>query len=352
MSKNKIAVLFAVLAAALYAINVPLSKILLDYVEPAMMAAFLYLGAGIGLIMYSFVCKITGKKSIKELLTIKELPYTIAMVVLDIAAPILLMYGILNTTSANVSLLNNFEIVATSLIALVFFKEIISRRLWFAIILVTVASIILGYEGTDSFIFNRGSLLVLGACICWGMENNCTKMLSSKSSVEIVTIKGCFSGLGSLIIAFIAGESLPEVKWIFVVLVLGFVAYGLSINFYILAQKELGAAKTSAFYSISPFLGVAFGLLLLGERPDIKFYAALFIMVISAILMVKDTVTLQHIHSHIHTHTHEHRHGDIVHSHEHSHVHSHFHIHEGNEDIHSHKHNDLTNHSHSHSMEI
>lgn len=352
MSKNKIAVLFAVLAAALYAINVPLSKILLDYVEPAMMAAFLYLGAGIGLIMYSFVCKITGKKSIKELLTIKELPYTIAMVVLDIAAPILLMYGILNTTSANVSLLNNFEIVATSLIALVFFKEIISRRLWFAIILVTVASIILGYEGTDSFIFNRGSLLVLGACICWGMENNCTKMLSSKSSVEIVTIKGCFSGLGSLIIAFIAGENLPEVKWIFVVLVLGFVAYGLSINFYILAQKELGAAKTSAFYSISPFLGVAFGLLLLGERPDIKFYAALFIMVISAILMVKDTVTLQHIHSHIHTHTHEHRHGDIVHSHEHSHVHSHFHIHEGNEDIHSHKHNDLTNHSHSHSMEI
>ena len=352
MSKNKIAVLFAVLAAALYAINVPLSKILLDYVEPAMMAAFLYLGAGIGLIMYSFVCKITGKKSIKELLTIKELPYTIAMVVLDIAAPILLMYGILNTTSANVSLLNNFEIVATSLIALVFFKEIISRRLWFAIILVTVASIILGYEGTDSFIFNRGSLLVLGACICWGMENNCTKMLSSKSSVEIVTIKGCFSGLGSLIIAFIAGENLPEVKWIFIVLVLGFVAYGLSINFYILAQKELGAAKTSAFYSISPFLGVAFGLLLLGERPDIKFYAALFIMVISAILMVKDTVTLQHIHSHIHTHTHEHRHGDIVHSHEHSHVHSHFHIHEGNEDIHSHKHNDLTNHSHSHSMEI
>lgn len=352
MNKNKIAVIFAVLAAALYAINVPLSKILLNYVEPTMMAAFLYLGAGIGLIIYSFICKAAGKESIKEPLTIKELPYTIAMVVLDIAAPILLMYGILNTTSANVSLLNNFEIVATSLIALIFFKEIISKRLWLAIILVTIASIILGYEGTDSFIFNKGSLLVLGACICWGMENNCTKMLSSKSSVEIVTVKGCFSGLGSLIIAFIIGENLPALIWVFAVLILGFVAYGLSINFYILAQKDLGAAKTSAFYSIAPFLGVAFSLLILGERPNIQFYTALLIMVISTILMVKDTVTLQHKHSHIHTHTHEHSHGDIVHTHEHSHEHSHLHIHEGDEDVHSHKHKYLSNHSHTHNMEI
>lgn len=350
MNRNKISVLFAVLAAALYAINVPLSKILLDYVEPTMMAAFLYLGAGIGLIIYSFICKIAGKESIKNPLTIKEMPYTIAMVVLDIAAPILLMYGILNTTSANVSLLNNFEIVATSLIALVFFKEIISKRLWISIILVTIASIILGYEGTDSFIFNKGSFFVLGACICWGVENNCTKMLSSKSSVEIVAIKGCFSGFGSLIIAFIARENLPGFKWLLAILILGFVAYGLSINFYILAQKELGAAKTSAFYSIAPFLGVAFSLLLLGERPDIQFYAALLIMIISTIFMVKDTVTLQHTHSHIHTHTHEHRHGDIVHIHEHSHEHSHFHIHEGNEDVHSHSHKNLTNHSHSHNM--
>ena len=174
-----------------------------------MMAAFLYLGAGLGLLICSGIGKMLGKDTIKEPLTRKELPYTVAMVVLDIAAPILLMLGIARTSSANVSLLSNFEIVATSLIALLVFKEIISRRAFAAILLVILASIMLGFEGTDSFSFHTGSLFVLGACICWGLENNCTKMISSKSSVQIVIIKGCFSGLGSLAVAFAAGEMLP-----------------------------------------------------------------------------------------------------------------------------------------------
>lgn len=352
MKKRKIATAFAVLAAALYAVNVPLSKIILNHVEPTMMAGFLYLGAGTGLILYSFAGRIFGKKVIKEPLTKKELPYTIAMVVLDIAAPILLMSGISETTSANVSLLNNFEIVATSLIAFFIFREVLSKRLILAILLVTLASGILSFEGMDSFVFNRGSLFVLGACICWGFENNCTKMLSSKSSVEIVTIKGCFSGLGSLLIALFLGEKIPSFLWMLAVLVLGFVSYGLSINFYILAQKELGAAKTSAYYSIAPFLGVAFSMILLRERPEIQFYAALFIMVISTVLMVKDNVTLQHTHVHMHVHTHEHRHGNLVHTHEHVHEHSHLHVHEGDEEVHQHQHEDLPEHNHLHAEEI
>ena len=219
----------------------------------------------------------------------KELPYTVAMVVLDIIAPILLMFGITMTNSANVSLLNNFEIVATSLIALFIFKEVISKRLWIAIFLVVVATIVLSFEGTSAFVFNKGSLLVLGACICWGFENNCTKMISNKSSVEIVIIKGIFSGLGSLIVALIIGESIPNFMYLFLVLLLGFISYGLSINFYIKAQSVIGAAKTSAYYSVSPFLGVIFSLLFLGEVPGIQFYIALFIMIISTIIMVKDT---------------------------------------------------------------
>lgn len=258
------------------------------------------------------------------------------------------MGGITLTTSANVSLLNNFEIVATSLIALVVFKETITKRLWVAVFLVTVSSIILGFEGTDSFVFNRGSLLVLGACICWGLENNCTKMLSSKSSVEIVTIKGCFSGLGSLVIAFILGEKIPELKWVAAVCVLGFVAYGLSINFYIMAQKDLGAAKTSAFYSVAPFLGVGFSILLVGERPGLRFYAALAIMVWSTILMIEDTLAYEHTH----IHTHEHRHGTIIHTHEHEHTHSHIQVHMVNHvtgtALHEHSKWLLPGHSHSH----
>ena len=290
MKTKALAAVFAILAAALYAINVPLSKLLLEHVGTTMMAAFLYLGAGLGLLVYSVAGKAIGRITIKEPLTRKELPYTVAMVVLDIAAPILLMLGIARTNSANVSLLNNFEIVATSLIAFFIFKEVLTRRLCAAILLVTLASIILGFEGAGSFVLNTGSLFVLGACVCWGFENNCTRMISSKSSVEIVIIKGCFSGLGSLLIALLLGEELPSPSWMLRVLLLGFVSDGLSNNFYILAQKELGAAKTSAFYSVAPFLGVAFSMLLLGERPDMQFYAALAIMLLATVLMVQDTM--------------------------------------------------------------
>lgn len=347
MKTKNLATIYAVVAAALYAINVPLSKILLGYVEPTMMAAFLYLGAGLGMLAYSVASRAAGKAAPTEPLTKKELPYTVAMVVLDIAAPIFLMYGIRSSNAANVSLINNFEIVATSLIALAVFKEVISKRLWIAIALVTVASVILSFEGAGSFSFNIGSLFVFGACLCWGIENNCTRMISNKSSIEIVVIKGTFSGLGSLVVALSLGESIPSVLWMMCVLLLGFVAYGLSIYFYVMAQKDLGAAKTSAYYSIAPFLGVAFGMLFLGERPAIQFYTALAVMIASTYFLIKDTVELQHTHEHNHTHTHEHSHGDTIHTHEHTHTHTHIHVHGEDNDNHEHNHKAMP-HEHAH----
>lgn len=289
-NRKNLAVVYAILAAALYAVNIPLSKLLMHHADATMMAAFLYLGAGAGLTIYGGIEKCTGKGKKQEPLTKKELPYTIAMVLLDIVAPILLMFGIARTNSANASLLNNFEIVATSLIAFAIFREAISKRLLAAILMVTAASVILSFEGAGAFTFNTGSLLVLGACLCWGFENNCTKRISNKNSTEIVIIKGWFSGLGSLVVAFLVDESLPELKWILAILLLGFVAYGLSIKLYIMAQKDLGAAMTSAFYSIAPFLGVAFGMVLLRERPGGQFYLALAIMAVSTAVMIKDTV--------------------------------------------------------------
>jgi len=347
MNAKNLATMYAIVAAVLYAINVPFSKMLLDYVGPTMMAAFLYLGAGSGMLLYSLVSKAAGKAAHTEPLTKKELPYTMAMVVLDIIAPILLMFGIRSSNAANVSLINNFEIVATSLIALFIFKEFISRRLWIAIALVSVASGILSFEGRGTLEFNIGSLFVFGACLCWGIENNCTRRISNKNSIEIVVIKGTFSGLGSLIVALTVGESLPSVLWAVCVLLLGFVAYGLSIYFYVMAQKDLGAAKTSAYYSIAPFLGVAFGMLILGERPTIQFYVALIVMIFSTYFMIKDTIELQHTHEHTHTHTHEHRHGDTVHSHEHTHTHTHIHVHGEDSNNHEHNHKSMP-HDHLH----
>ena len=343
MKTKNTATFFAILAAALYAINIPLSKVLLQFVQPTMMAAFLYLGAGVGLFFYVTLTKEKGEK-----LTKAELPYTVGMIVLDIAAPILLMLGLQCTNSANASLLNNFEIVATSLIAVFLFREKLSKRLIVAIALVTAASVSLSFEGKGSFRFNTGSLLVLGAACCWGLENNCTRMLSNKSSVQVTTIKGIFSGLGSLIVALIVGEQIPGIVWVIAVMILGFFAYGLSINFYIKAQKDLGAAKTSAYYSVAPFLGVLFGVLLLRERPGIQFYIGLAIMIGATVLMVKDTISLQHTHEHSHRHTHEHAHGSLIHSHEHCHIHSHTHIHGENEAAHGHTHSNIDGHDHSH----
>jgi len=184
----------------------------------------------------------------------------------------LLMLGLERTNSANVSLLNNFEIVATSMIAFFVFWEALSKRLTVAIVLVTAASIALSFEGEGSFRFNGGSLLVLGA------------------------------------------------------------------------------AKTSAYYSIAPFLGVVFGVLLLNERPGIRFYVGLIIMILATVLMVKDTIALQHTHEHSHVHTHQHRHGDLVHTHVHEHCHTHTHIHGENESVHDHSYgtDDAEAHIHNH----
>lgn len=283
---HKLAIFYAILAAALYAVSIPFSKLILNNQEiPApLMAALMYLGAGLGLGLVGLVQKLLKITTTEKSLTRKELPYTIGMIVLDIAAPIALMVGLNKSKAANASLLNNFEIVATSIIALVIFKEVISKRLWLAIGLVTISSIILTFENEESFSFSIGSLFVLLACVCWGFENNCTRMMSSKNPLEIVVLKGFGSGFGSLIIAFICNEFRLRADYVVYLLLLGFFSYGLSIFFYVYAQRILGAAKTSTYYAVSPFIGAILSLILFQEVPSISFAIALVIMIIGTYL--------------------------------------------------------------------
>lgn len=284
MSERRASIVWALLAAALYAISSPVSKALLDDVSPTMMAALLYLGAGLGMLLLGLVRRRAGLGGSERRLTRSDLPYTVGMIALDIAAPICLMAGLASTTSANASLLNNFEIVATSLIALLVFGEAISRRLWLAIGLITLSSLILSFEDASSLSFSSGSLLVLAACVCWGFENNCTRMMSQSDPLEIVVLKGFGSGLGSLAIAFAAGESIPAPPYVLGALLLGFLAYGLSIFFYVYAQRQLGAAKTSAYYAIAPFIGAGLSLALFRTWPEPAFWVALAIMAAGAYL--------------------------------------------------------------------
>lgn len=277
--QEKMAVFWAFLAAALYTLNAPISKLLLKGVGPTMMAGFLYLGAGVGMFLLGLVRPKLGWGKSEQRLIKKDLPYVLGMILLDIVAPICLMIGLATTTAANVSLLNNFEIVATSLIALFIFHEKINQRLWLAIGLITLSSFMLSWEDPSAMKFSTGSLFVLLACICWGFENNCTRMISRSDPLEIVVLKGFGSGIGSLIIAMTMGEILPPLPLIGLSLLLGFVSYGLSIFCYVYAQRYLGAAKTSAYYAISPFLGVGLSLVIFQERPTPLFWIALIVMI-------------------------------------------------------------------------
>lgn len=182
--------------------------------------------------------------------------------------------------------------------------------------------------------FSLGSIYVLLAASCWGLENNCTRRISEKSSYQIVTIKGLFSGGGSFVIASLLGEKLPDLAHILLVMLLGFVAYGLSIFLYVRAQKDLGAARTSAYYALNPFIGAFLSFLLLGEALTASYMAALMIMIAGTLLVVMDTVVRHHMHQHTHVFTHTH---DGT-THTHTVVHSHDHDHYIFTDQHSHRH--------------
>lgn len=322
MNKKIVAILFAVLAAALYAINIPLSKLLLQHIGPTMLASYLYLGAGIGI---GLVYLVTKKKTshTDERITKKDLPFVLGMIILDMIAPILLMFGLLDSASASASLLNNFEIVCTSMIALLIFKEAVSGKMWMAISLITLSSFFLSFEDLASFKLSWGAILVLLATLCWGLENNCTRSLSGKNTYHVVFLKGIFSGLGSLIVALVLGEDFARLRYFALALLLGFVAYGLSIFFYIKAQGMIGAAKTSAYYAVAPFIGTALSFFLFDERPAWAYFVGLTIMIAGTVIVVLDTLARKHSHFHQHSVTHTHDGSTHTHTVEHEHEHEH-----------------------------
>ena len=287
----KTGIFLAVLAAALYAINSPFSKLLLGYMPPTLMAGFLYIGAGLGMGVIALLRRLkktSPTESMESKWTRAELPYALAMVVLDIAAPICLLVGLRMETAANAALLNNFEIVATALIALMVFQEKISARLWLGILFVTVACALLSVEDITQWQFSFGSLFILLACVCWGFENNCTRKISAKDPLQIVLLKGIFSGAGSVVIGLCVGEQITAVWSVFAVLAVGFVAYGLSIFFYVYAQRTLGAARTSAYYAIAPFIGTLLSLLTFQAVPPTNYFIALGFMAVGAWLCASD----------------------------------------------------------------
>lgn len=309
--------LLAAIGAILFGASAPVSKALLGEIGPVTLAGLLYLGSGAGLGALLIVRKLRGHRDERLSLKREDLPWLAGSVVAGgIAAPVALLWGLSATSAATGSLLLNFECVATSVIAFAFFREHIGKRILLAIGAITVASIVLSLGGEGGLSLSPGALGVLGSCVLWGIDNNLTRKISSKDPVAIGTIKGLAAGTVNLSIGVLITGATPAAGASLSAMALGCVSYGLSIMFFIVAMRGLGAARTSAWFGIAPFAGALLSFVLLHESPDIRFFIALPLMIAGAVLLFGEEH--RHVHSHVAVeHEHTHFPGDVEHSHSH-----------------------------------
>lgn len=329
------------MAAILFGASAPLAKLLLGNIQPVMLAALLYLGCGLGLFTLRLLQNLFVRSILREAgLTSPDIPWLMGAILAGgVAAPIILMFSLKNIPAATASLLLNFEGVATSLIAVLSFKEALGKRVWAAVAIITLASIVLTLDGKGAWGFSIGAVGVLLACIFWGIDNNFTRNISAKDPLLIVTIKGIAAGSVSFVIAMFTGGSIPRFSVVFAALILGFISYGISIILFILAMRSLGAARSSAFFASAPFAGALISLLLFREWPEATFFISLPIMIVGTALIFWE----DHLHLHKHErfeHEHRHIHDDGHHNHQQNDdgikEHSHWHVHEEIEHQHSH----------------
>jgi drug/metabolite transporter (DMT)-like permease len=345
----------ALIAALLFGASAPLAKLLLGEIEPVPLAAFLYLGSGIGLLVIKIIQNFR-QRPVESEARIKraDIGWLVGAILAGgVAAPIVLLFSLQTTPAATASLLLNFEGVATTLIAALIFKEFISRHAWWAIFLITLSSIFLSLNLHASWGLSLGAVGIIAACILWGVDNNFTRNISAKDPIMIVTIKGLAAGSFSLGLAIILGNKLPVWGVMLGALILGFLCYGLSIVLFIRAMRGLGAARTSALFSTAPLAGMLLSFLLFQESLTWMFLIAIPLMIIGTVLLVNEKHEHYHIHEMtLHEHSHVHNDGHHLHNHENEFNGSHSHIHEHDEVVHEHDHLPDIHHRHKHPSEL
>ena len=349
-SARLIFILQALLAAVFFGASAPLSKLLLGDVSPVLMAAFLYLGSGIGITLIKAIQKIRRPAQAREAsLKRADLPWLAGAIISGgVAAPIVLMFSLKNTPASSASLLLNFEGVATTLIALVAFREAIGGRAWAAILSITLASIFLStdFAALGGWKFSPGALGIMLACTLWGLDNNLTRNISGKDPLAIVAWKGLLAGTFSLFLAVLLGNTFPSLLNILAILLIGWVCYGLSTILFVYSMRGLSAARTSALYGTAPLAGVVLSIFIFREFPSVLFGVAALLALGGTWLLVAET----HMHFHTHitlTHDHGHSHADSEHSHD-SQSGSHAGIHEHPVQEHEHDHTPDIHHRHEH----
>jgi len=343
------------MSALLFGISPPLAKLLVRDIPPIALAGLLYLGAFVGLSLWSIGSgkMITGDNNRASSLDRNDFRWLAgATITGGILAPISMMMGLKLVSGFSASLLLNLEGVATAMIAVFVFNENAGKRLWVALACMTVAGVFLTWDSSQSRFVPLGPLLLVFAMACWGVDNNLTRNLSDKDPVQVAQVKGLVAGIVSLSLALMVGMKIPLDLTTVFALLLGAFSYGASLVFFIKALEGLGSSRTGAFFSLAPFIGAVVSLIILREWIGWVMFPATGLMIIGAWLIASE----KHSHLHRHesaTHIHLHNHGEMHHLHKHSgvvsepHVHDHRHV----EQAHTHVHWPDTHHRHRHSSD-
>lgn len=340
------AALTALLAAALFGAATPVAKILLGSLSPFMVAALFYLGSGVGLaaviVMRWFLRTPDQQKNVSRIAG-PDVPWLFGAIIAGgVAGPALLMMGLGTTPAATASLLLNLEGVLTAVIAWVVFRESVDVRVFAGMMAIVAGGVLLSWQpGVTSA--PTGALLIVGACLCWGIDNNLTRKISANDAMVLACLKGLVAGTVNLLIALRLGASLPAIPRLAAALATGFAGYGVSLVLFVVALRNLGAARTGAYFSVAPLIGVALSLLIWPAVPPLFWYAA-------GAMTLGVGLHLRERHAHTHEHvptTHNHRHRHDAH-----HQHAHDFPYDGNEPHgHPHRHGAMV-HSHAHFPDI
>ncbi len=249
--------LFGLLAAALFGLSPPLAKPLIGHSNPQLLAGLLYLGSGLGLGLVMLIRRIAAPERInRELVRGRGWLWLSGAILFGgVFAPVLLMTGLARTEATTASLLLNLEGVFTALIAWFLFREGVNRRVAIGFLLILLGGIALSWTSASGFRLSPAALLIVAACVCWGIDNNLTRKVSQADAFSTAALKGLVAGMVNVALALGMGANLPSGGSLAAALTLGFVSYGLSLVCFIIALRHVGAARTGAYFATAPFIG-------------------------------------------------------------------------------------------------
>jgi drug/metabolite transporter (DMT)-like permease len=338
----------ALAAALLFGASTPFSKLLGGDVPALLLAGLLYLGSGLGLTLLLALRRVreraSGQAPTHLEIPRKEITWLLGAIVFGgMLGPALLMLGLSQTSGASASLLLNVEGVLTAVIAWVVFKENADRQIVLGMVAIVAGGVLLSWEpgGAAS---STGALFILGACLCWGIDNNLTRKVSTNDAMLVAGLKGLVAGACNTALALANGASMPALPTVGASLLLGFFGYGLSLTLFVVGLRVLGTARTGAYFSVAPLFGVVISLAIWPSAPAPLFWVAAALMALGVWLHVRER------------HLHEHRHDPLEHSHRHRHDEHHQHAHDFDWDSaepHSHQHrHEVLTHKHPHYPDI